>query len=152
MKNMIVVGGITALFTGIFIGIQSLLSGKAGNLIGPVNTGFWTNFLGGSLAGMIILGITLAKGFDVVGITRPAFGMVLISGTLGIMIIMGISFSISRAGVAAGLAAVIWGQLLFGVISDTYGWGGLEPIPLDLRRVIGLVLMMISVLLLMPRK
>jgi transporter family-2 protein len=152
MKNMMVVGGVTALVTGIFIGIQSLLSGKAGNIIGPINTGFWTNFLGGSLAGLIILGITLIKGFDVVKITRPALWITLASGLLGIMIIMGISFSISRAGVAAGLSAVIFGQLLFGALSDTYGWGGVEPIPLDIKRVIGLLIMAVGVLILLSKK
>ena len=58
--------------------------------------------------------------------------MTTISGALGIIIIMGISFSISRAGVAAGLAAVIFGQFLFGVIADSFGLGGIQPIPLDI--------------------
>jgi uncharacterized membrane protein YdcZ (DUF606 family) len=47
----------------------------------------------------------------------------------------------SRAGMAAGLAAVIFGQFVFGVIADTLGLAGLAPIPLDLRRIIGLAVM-----------
>ena len=151
MKNIILVGGLGALTTGVFIGTQSILSGRAANLIGPINTGFWINFLGGCLAGLLILGIGALKGFDSVGITRPAFPMLLISGALGILIIMGVSFSVSKAGAAAGMAALILGQMAVAVLSDTYGWGGAEPIPLDIRRVAGLIVMAISIILLLPR-
>lgn len=152
MKNVIIIGGISALGTGILIGIQSLLSGRAGNIIGAINTGFWTNFLGGCLGGLLILAVGSLQGFDAVKITKSAFMIVLISGALGILIITGVSFSISKAGVAAGLAIIIWGQLLFGALADTYGWGGVEPIALDMRRIAGLVLMLVSVVLIMPKE
>ncbi len=151
MKNAIIIGGITATVTGVFIGIQSMFSGRAGELIGPINTGFWTNFLGGSLAGLLVLGIGLFKGFETVKITSSAVGMVLLSGALGIFIIMGVSFSISKAGLAAGMAAIILGQMIFGALSDSFGWGGLDPIPLDTRRIIGLATMVIAVFLLFPK-
>ena len=151
-KNAILMGGIIALITGVAIGIQSFLSGRAGDMIGPVNTGFWTNFLGGTLAGILILGLSTFVSPEFKSIIWPAFFITLASGALGIIIIMGISFSISRAGVAAGLAAVIFGQFVFGVIADSIGLGGTQPIPLDLRRVIGLAVMALSVFLLLPKK
>lgn len=152
MKNMIIIGGLSALGTGILIGIQSMLSGQAGNMIGAINTGFWTNFLGGLLAGLLILGVGAINGFETIKITRPAFIIVLLSGAMGVLIIMGVSFSISKAGVAAGLATIIWGQFLFSILADTCGWGGAEPIPLDIRRVVGMVLMLVSAILIMPRE
>ena len=152
IKNAVLMGGVAALVTGITIGVQSFLSGRAGTLIGPVNTGFWTNFLGGSLAGILILVLSKFVSPEIGVITKPAFIITLVSGALGILIIMGISFSISRAGMAAGMAAVIFGQFLFGVIADSAGLAGLEPIPLDLRRIIGLMVMAVSVILLLPRK
>lgn len=97
MKNMIIIGGLSALGTGILIGIQSMLSGQAGNMIGAINTGFWTNFLGGILAGLLILGVGIVNGFDTIGVTRSAFSILLISGALGVAIIIGVSFSISKA-------------------------------------------------------
>jgi len=151
-KNAILMGGIAALVTGIAIGVQSFLSGRAGTMIGPVNTGFWTNFLGGTLAGILILILSKFVNPNIGTITKPALLITLTSGALGILIIMGISFSISRAGMAAGMAAVIFGQFLFGVIADTVGLAGLAPIPLDLRRIVGLAIMAVSVILLLPRK
>ena len=136
----------------IAIGVQSFLSGRAGNIIGPINTGFWTNFIGGILAGILILIFSKFVNPNYGQITKPAFLIILASGALGILIITGISFSISRAGMAAGLVAVIFGQLLFGVIIDTIGFAGIKPIPLDFRRITGLIIMAISVFLLLPRK
>ena len=78
--------------------------------------------------------------------------MIIISGALGIIIIMGIAYSINLAGVTAGVAAVFLGQMVLSVIADSYGWGGVEPIPLDLHRIIGLIIMGIAVMMLLPRK
>ena len=152
MKNEILIGGAAALITGITIGVQSFLTGRAERLIGSVNTGFWTNFLGGILAGILILGLSKFVDPKIGVINKPAFILTLVSGALGIIIISGVAFSISKAGLAAGLAAVIFGQLLFGTIADAIGLGGSDIIPLDLRRLAGLALMTISVLLLLPRK
>ena len=55
LKNAAISGAILALITGIAIGFQAYLSGQAGSLIGPIKTGFWTNFLGGIMAGFLIL-------------------------------------------------------------------------------------------------
>ena len=85
-------------------------------------------------------------------LTKKAIEIIFISGALGIVIIMGIAFSINLAGVTAGVAAVFLGQMFLSVIADTSGWGGVEAIPLDLRRIIGLILMGSSVFLLLPRK
>jgi len=151
MKNVMILGGITAISTGAFISVQALLSGRAGEVIGPVNTGFWVNFMGGSLAGLLILGIGAFRGFEAVKITQSTLPLVTIAGALGIMIIMGVSFSTARAGVAAGLSAIMFGQLVFGTLADTFGWGGSEPIPLDTRRIAGLLVMAVAIILLMKR-
>jgi uncharacterized membrane protein YdcZ (DUF606 family) len=152
MKNMIVIGGLGAFATGIAITLQAYLSGKAGNLVGPIKTGLWTNFLGGALAGLIILAIRFLGKDTGSTFTQNTFVIILISGALGIIIITGIAFSICLAGVTAGVAAIFLGQMVLSTIADSMGWGGVEPIPLDPRRIIGLVIMGISVVLLLPRR
>ena len=152
MRNMILIGGLGAFVTGVAIALQSYLSGRAGNIVGPIKTGLWTNFLGGTLAGLIILVLWLLGANAGSSLTKKAIEIIFISGMLGIIIIIGISFSINLAGVTAGIAAVFLGQMFLSVIADTYGWGGVEPIPLDLRRIVGLILMGLSVFLLLPKK
>lgn len=152
MKNMILIGGLGAFATGLAIALQSYLSGRAGNIIGPIQTGLWTNFLGGALAGLIILFLWIFHTKIGGPLTIKAIEIVIISGILGIFIIIGISFSINLAGVTAGIAAVFLGQMFLSVIADTSGWGNVAPIPLDMRRIVGLILMGLSVFLLLPRK
>ena len=152
MKNVIIIGGLGAFATGIAISFQAYLSGRAGSLVGPNKTGLWTNFLGGTLAGLIILAMQFLGNNAHNSLTKNAFGLILTSGILGIIIITGIAYSINLAGVTAGVAAVFLGQIVLSVIIDTMGWGCFDPTPLDSRRIIGLIIMGISVALLLPRK
>ena len=152
MKNVIIIGGLGAFATGIAISFQAYLSGRAGSLVGPIKTGLWTNFLGGALAGLIILALQFLGNNAHNSLTKNALGLILTSGALGIIIITGIAYSINLAGVTAGVAAVFLGQMVLSVIFDTMGWGSFDPIPLDSRRIIGLIIMGISVALLLPRK
>ena len=152
MKNVIIIGGLGAFATGLAIALQSYLSGKAAGLVGAVKTGLWTNLLGGILAGLLILTFRIVSKDESGGLPRSTLLMILGSGALGIFIISGIAYSINLAGVTAGVAAVFLGQMVLSVIVDTMGWGGADPIPLDPRRMIGLLLMSISVYLLLPKK
>ena len=152
MKNVILIGGLGAFATGIAIALQAYLSGKAGNVVGPFNTGLWTNLLGGALAGLILLAIRFLSKDTSSTLTRNALVMIFMSGALGIIIITGIAYSINLAGITAGIAAIFLGQMVVSTIADSMGWGGVEPIALDFRRIIGLIIMSISVVLLLPRK
>lgn len=151
LRTAIVVGAIGALATGVAIGIQATLTSRAGGIIGNIRTGLLTNFLGGAVAGVVILILFLQQGSGNWKIPTTAVGMVAVSGMLGILIITGISFSLQRAGVAAGLATIILGQLVVSIIVDTRGIGNIEPIPLTIQRIGGLFVMAVAVYLLMPR-
>lgn len=151
LRTAIVVGAIGALATGVAIGIQATLTSRAGGIIGNIRTGLLTNFLGGAVAGVVILILFLQQGSGNWKIPTTAIVMVVVSGMLGILIITGISFSLQRAGVAAGLATIILGQLIVSIIVDSRGIGNVEPIPLTIQRVGGLFVMAVAVYLLMPR-
>ena len=152
MKSVIILGVAGALVTGIAIGMQATLSSRIGGLIGPIRTGLLTNFVGGVLAGLIVLGLILNQGSAAWRLPRTAAIMLVVAGALGLLIITGVAFSLQRIGVTAGVAALILGQLFVSVIVDTTGWGGAEPIPLSLRRIAGLAVMALAVYLLLPRR
>ena len=151
LRTAIIVGALGALATGVAIGIQATLTSRAGGIIGNIRTGLLTNFLGGAVAGVVILILFLQQGSGSWKIPTTAVAMVAISGTLGILIITGISFSLQRAGVAAGLATIILGQLVVSIFVDSRGIGNVEPIPLTVQRVGGLFVMAVAVYMLMPR-
>ena len=151
MKVTIIVGAIVALLTGVAIGVQSAMASRAGSMIGDVRTGLFTNFFGGVIAGAIILFVFFREGQQTLEVPGTAVLFVALSGLLGILIITGVSFSLQRAGVAAGLATLILGQLLVSTIVDTLGIGGVEAIPLSSQRILGLMVMGFGVYLLLPR-
>jgi uncharacterized membrane protein YdcZ (DUF606 family) len=68
-----------------------------------------------------------------------------------VLIITGISFSLQRAGVAAGLASVILGQLVISFMVDSLGIGGVEPIPISAARILGILVSGFGVYLLLPK-
>ena len=151
MKITIIAGAIAALLTGMAIGTQSTITSRVGSLIGDVRTGLFTNFIGGAIAGLLILFLLVREGSQTLKIPGLVFGLIIISGLLGIFIITGISFSLQRAGIAAGLATVILGQLVLSTLIDTFGIGGIAPIPLSFQRLLGLLVIAIGVYLLLPR-
>jgi transporter family-2 protein len=120
-------------------------------MIGDVRTGLFTNFIGGVIAGAIILLLFLREGQQTWRIPGTVIIFVALSGLLGIFIITGISFSLQRAGIAAGLATVILGQLIVSTVVDTFGIGGVEAIPLSSQRILGLLVMGFGVFLFLPR-
>lgn len=148
----ILIGVSTALLTGLAIGVQATLISRAGNIIGSVRTGLMTNFLGGSIAGIIILILIIFNGKANWEI--PAIPLIMMStaGFLGVLIVTGVSFSLQRVGVTAGLAMIILGQMFLSMIIDTKGIGGAEPITLSFSRIAGLLLMGVSIYLLLPKK
>jgi len=151
MRLSILTGAVIATLTGIAIAIQSTITSRVGAQIGDMRTGLLTNTLGGVLAGGLMLAWLLREGPAAWKVPPLLIGFTALSGLLGILIITGISFSLQRAGVAAGLAGVIFGQLVISTIIDSFGLGGAEPVPLTLIRVFGLLATGFGVYLLLPK-
>jgi transporter family-2 protein len=142
---------LVALITSLAIGVQSTIASRVGSVIGDVRTGLIVNFLGGVSAGTMILLLILRGGSQQWKVFGAIVGAAALSGLTGIVIISGISFSLQRAGIAAGLATVIVGQLALVMIVDTFGIGGVEAIPFSVQRFVGLLIMGLGVFLLLPR-
>jgi transporter family-2 protein len=151
MRLSIYIGAAVALLTGIAIAVQSTFTSRVGSILGDVRTGILTNTMGGVIAASLMLVWLVREGPQVWKVPPLVIGLTIISGILGVLIVTGISFSLQRAGVAAGLASVILGQLLLSTIIDTVGWGGVDPIPLSASRIIGLLITGAGVYLMLPR-
>jgi uncharacterized membrane protein YdcZ (DUF606 family) len=151
MKNMILIGVLAALATGAAIGAQATLGSRIGAVIGPVRTGMLMNVVGGGLALLLFLASLLIPGQEGGAVSRNVFQMLLAAGLLGVFIVMGVSFSLQSTGVTAGLATILLGQMALGIFVDASGWGGVEPIPLNLPRLVGLAVMALAIYLLLPR-
>jgi transporter family-2 protein len=152
MQNTSFVGLAVALGCGLMVGIQSTFFTVLGRNLGPARASLVLNVTGGVLAGAIMLAAIGIQGRGQWNIPRSAVLTATISVAMGILIIVGIAYSFQRMGVAAGIATLFLGQMLIGVIVDALGKTGGEAIPLDLRRVLGLIVMVVAVALLVPRR
>jgi uncharacterized membrane protein YdcZ (DUF606 family) len=153
MQNMNFTGLAVALGSGLMIGIQATFFTLIGRAIGPARASLVLNVSGGILAGAILVAAIGIQGREQWNnIPRDALVTATISVAMGMLIIMGISFSFQSMGVAAGVATLFLGQMLIGVIVDALGRAGREAIPLDPRRVLGLIIMAVAVALLAPRQ
>jgi uncharacterized membrane protein YdcZ (DUF606 family) len=152
MREVTLSGAAIALGSGLAIGIQATLFTLIGRSIGPVRASLVLNVTGGIVAGIILLAALGIGGSKQWHISRGTLTFAVIAVTLGLFIVTGVALAFQRTGVAAGVATVFLGQMLIGIIVDALGLAGAEAIPLDLRRILGLVVMAVAILLLTYRK
>lgn len=152
MQEMTMTGIAVALGSGLAIGIQATLFTLVGRSIGPVRASLVLNVTGGIVAGVVLLAVLGLGGSKQWNISRGTLIFAVISVTLGLFIVAGVALAFQRTGVAAGIATVFLGQMLVGILVDALGLAGAEAIPLDPRRILGLVVMAIAIILLTHQK
>jgi len=152
MQEVTLTGAVVALGSGLAIGIQATLFTLIGRSIGPVRASLVLNVTGGIVAGIVLLAVLGIGGSKQWHISRGTLIFAVIAVTLGLFIVTGVTLAFQRTGVAAGVATVFLGQMLIGIIVDALGLAGADAIPLDPRRILGLVVMTVAILLLTYRK
>jgi transporter family-2 protein len=153
MQKSIIIAMLVAAGSGLAVGVQSSLINVAGKISGATLTGLLVNFLGGAAAGIFLSVIYFRQGSTSFSdVQMSTIGLAGAAGILGIGVIMGIAYSLPKVGVAAGLSAIIAGQMVVGVIVDTFGLVGGEPIPLSWSRVAGITLLALGTWAILPKE
>lgn len=152
MGEVTLTGIAVALGSGLAIGIQATLFTLIGRAIGPIRASLVLNVTGGIVAGIVVLAILGIGGNKNWNISRSTLVSAVIAVTMGIFIVAGVALAFQRTGVAVGLATVFLGQILIGIVVDAFGWAGAEAVPLDIRRLLGLVVMTVAIILLTHQK
>lgn len=152
MQEVTLSGVAVALGSGLAIGIQATLFTLVGRSVGPVRASLILNVTGGIVAGIVMLAVLGLQGTRQWHIQRSTLVFAVIAVTLGLFIVTGVALAFQRTGVAAGIATVFLGQMLIGIVVDALGLAGAEAVPLDVRRLLGLAVMAIAVMLLVHQK
>ncbi|PLR95323.1 hypothetical protein CVD19_15290 [Bacillus sp. T33-2] len=71
----------------------------------------------------------------------------LLGGLLGALYVSIMVVAVPNIGVAPALVAVIAGQLMFGAVIDHFGLFGGKSIPLDIKKMVAIVLLFVSLFL-----
>ena len=152
MQKLIVPALIVAILSGLAIGAQASLNSAAGRITGATLTGLLVNFFGGTAAGLLLLVVYIREGnAPFSSIQAPTLGIITVSGLLGIGIIAGIAYALPKIGIAAGLSTIIAAQMAVGILVDTFGLAGGQPIPLTWTRIGGLGLLTLGTWVIFPK-
>lgn len=152
MQKLILTSLVIALFSGLAIGMQSSLISVSGKHVGAFMTSLLVNAFAGVAAGLILAVIYVQQGnLAFSAIQLPTLRAIIIAGVLGVGIISGIAYALPKIGVAAGLSMIITGQMIMGVVADTLGLAGGQPIPLTWGRIGGLFLLALGTWAIVPK-
>jgi transporter family-2 protein len=70
-----------------------------------------------------------------------------LGGVLGIGFVFGAIIAIPNVGVVVAICAAILGQMTGSFLADTFGWFGVNKVPVDPLRLLGIALLIVGVLL-----
>ena len=70
-----------------------------------------------------------------------------LGGALGVTFVLGSIVAIPQVGVVVVICSAILGQMAGSYLADTFGWFGVERVPFNPVRLIGIVLLVCGVLL-----
>ena len=129
--------------------ILGLLGGLAVGLQGPLSSlmsgkiGIWESIFIVHLGGAILSIIPLLLFFGGGNLSqwRSVPWYALGAGAMGLVVIGAVSITIPRLGVAPTVTLIIVAQLISGAILDHYGWLGVHVHPLDLKRILGMLVL-----------
>lgn len=153
MNSSMTLGLIVALGAGIAIGLQGLFTNITGQMLGPVRGGLAIHMAGSIVgAGMVVFVMMTNPNLQAVTITPRVILFAFLGGTAGMVILMGIAFSFPRIGQVAGQSALLFAQMAVAILVDTFALAGGDPLPLDWRRILGLVVIALGTYLLLPQQ
>jgi len=130
-----------AMVAGSAMAFQGSLNAVLGKYVGLLETTLVVH-----LVGLILIGVLFAFQLGEGGLihaTRAPWYTYL-GGALGVVIIFGVAAAIPPAGVAKATTAIIVAQLTTAMVIDHLGWFGLEALPFNLYKGIGLVFLAIG--------
>ena len=129
---------LAALGTGAAIGLQGPMKSLLTRSIGLLESTFVVLVSGAVVTGLALL---LGLGNGDLGKISQAPPISLAGGVVGILIIIGVVFTISKLGVAAGIAVALIAQLTIAATIDHFGFFGLEKHPASPWTFVGIVLL-----------
>jgi transporter family-2 protein len=134
---------LAVLVAGSATAIQAGVNGALGKKTGILEAAF-VSFLTGTVFLLILL-LFVRKGNLSQALSVPKWQLT--GGILGAIYILIMVFAVPRIGIAAALVTLIVGQLTCSTLLDHFGLIGERPLPIDLRRISGLLLMAVAVYL-----
>jgi transporter family-2 protein len=131
---------VIGLIGGIAVGIQSPIAGMMGQRVGGTASSFIIHFSGMLLSGLLLF----IRGGEKIRDWRTLPWYMLGAGILGVILIQTINITLPRLGGTMMITLIIIGQLLTGVVIDHFGFLGVAVRPVDVTRIIGVIVLLVG--------
>ena len=131
---------IIGLLGGASVGLQSPISGLMGQRIGGLAASFVIHVSGAIFSGLLLF----TQRGENIREWRTLPWYMLIAGIFGVILYLTLNHTMPRIGPGVAVTLLIVGQLLMGVLIDQFGWFGVPVRPLDISRLLGVVLLLVG--------
>lgn len=122
---------------GIAMAVQGSLNAVLSKSVGLLETTFIVHLLGTVVVLLAFFVFRLGAGD--LSMWKEAPWYTYLGGGLGVMIVFTVAFALPRAGVANATTAIIVGQVTMAMVIDHFGLFGLEQIPVNWWKGVGLL-------------
>ncbi|MFP7473824.1 DMT family transporter [Niallia taxi] len=136
-------GMILAIMAGALVGVQNIFNNKV-----MVKAGSWTTttlVLGMGFAASFFIGLAV-EGKSLFDFSNMELWY-LFSGFIGVCVVYCVTKGVKLLGPTFAIAIVMFAQLGFAVLSDTFGWFGTEPIPFTFKQQLGVLIIIGGILM-----
>ena len=140
-NNALVAAGMVA--GGFLLALQPPINAALRSRVGVFESAL-ISFLVGTIVLVAIVAVKREGNLLAVRGTPP---WMLTGGLIGAIFVTVTLLAAPRLGVTGLVVATLAGQVIAGLLIDTFGWFGIEPKPLEPRRLIGLALVGVAVYL-----
>jgi bacterial/archaeal transporter family-2 protein len=130
---------VVSLAAGLAGSIQVAVSGAFGRRIGVLEATAFGSIGAALIVTTVVMFAGTGLGGVAAGLRQPPW--LWLNALMGAIVVTSITFASPRLGTFATIGLLIAGQLAMGVVIDALGLFGLERIPLNWPRVLGVVLL-----------
>jgi bacterial/archaeal transporter family-2 protein len=138
--NTIVFVVLVAVSAGVIAAVQAPLNALTSARVGLLEGAFLPHAVG-AIAALIPLLFLGTRGLRQLP-SLPWYGY--LPGVFGVALVMGLSFATPRLGVTATLVVFVVAQLIVGALIGHFGWLGTPLKPLEIGKILGIVLLLIG--------
>ncbi len=128
---------------GALLAFQSPINAALGRSVGIYEASFISFLIGTLVAAVMVM--LIGKG-DVKAVTGVPMWQ-LIGGITGLIYVTMIIVSVGEIGVTAVMVAGLVGQMITAMLIDHYGWFGMTARPIQPTRIMGALMLGVSILL-----
>ena len=139
------------IFAGSLIALQGSVNSALGKYLEhPLHAAMFS--FGSGFIALCLAAFFMKAGFPGYSKISAAPKIILIGGLLGTVFVTSVIFSVPKIGIASVVLACLCGQVVFSIILDHFGAFGMPKYAVDIKRILGALLVISGLVLINYKK